>query len=149
MEKRNLKRSAMTPTTEAKTSKIIHIARIIADGGRVRFIFLRKREPAGFEWFEEVALGKENPTGVVGNTIEETIRLGVRQWRQRAYRNINCGFRYTLPERDEHGTNALFHQMAASQSSMNGVYYDEELGNNCFVQNASQEALDLWKRLKT
>jgi len=62
---------------------------------------------------------------------------------------VNCGFRYTLPERDEHGYNALFHQMAASYATSNGVYFDEESGNNCFVNFASEEAKNLLKVLQT
>lgn len=139
----------MTSTIIEKRGKLIHIGRIIAHDGRIRFVYLRKNESAGFEWFEEVHESQEEPTGITGSTIQEAIRLGIKKWKVQAYRNINCGFRYTLPERDEHGSNALFHQMAASQSSINGVYYDEELGSNCFVQNASQEAINLWKRFQT
>lgn len=139
----------MTAATEkTKLGKLIHMARIIAPDGRAKYIFLRKCDPEGFKWYEEEDRSKERETPVSAQTIQEAIRLGIRHWNKQAYRNVNCGFRYTLPERDEHGINAYFHQMAASQSSMNGVYYDEELGNNCFVQNASLEALNLWQRLK-
>ena len=61
---------------------------------------------------------------------------------------MHCGFRYTLPERDEHGLNALFNQMVASYSSSNGVYFEQELGHPCIVQNASIQARLLWKKLK-
>jgi len=88
----------------------------------------------------------EQATTVSGETVEEAMRLAARHWQKDSFTTVICGFRYTLPERDEHGINALFHQMVASYSSMNGVYYDEELGNNCFVQNASDEAIRLWKR---
>lgn len=139
----------MTQTKTQKLGKLIHIARIISSDGRPRYLYLRKCEPQGYRWYEGTDEHIEEETPVFGPTIEETIRLGIRLWSKNAYRNVNCGFRYTLPERDEHGLNAYFHQMASSQSSMNGIYYDEELGNNCFVQNASIESFNLWKKLKT
>jgi hypothetical protein len=138
----------MTLTKTQKLGKLIHIARIVASNGRIRYIYLRKSEPEGYRWYEGVDDSTEEETPVAGPTIEETIRLAVKHWNKQAYRNVNCGFRYTLPERDEHGINAYFVQMASSQSSMNGVYYDEELGNNCYVQNASIESFNLWQRLK-
>jgi len=136
------------PTTTENPNKLIHIARIVGDDGQKRYLFLRKVESNRFTWFEEIKPGEEAQTDVSGPQIEEALRLAPRQWKKRFYTTLMCGFRYTLPERDEHGINALFHQMAASYSSMNGVYYDDELGNNCFVQNASNEALDLWQQLK-
>lgn len=139
----------MTATSTEKTQnpKLIHVAIIFDEKGSNRFLFLRKLGDAYFSWFKEED-GKENETEVNAQTIEEALRLAPRHWKNRSYRTLNCGFRYTLPERDEHGINALFHQMVASYNSMNGVYYDEELGNNCFVQSASNEALNLWQRLK-
>jgi hypothetical protein len=142
----------MTSTTPQKTEpskpalKLIHAALILGEDGRKRHLFLRQLEARRFVWFEELPGGEEKETDLATETIEEALRLSARRWKERSYRNINCGFRYNLPERDEHGINALFHQMAASYNSMNGVYYDDELGNNCFVQSASEEALALWKR---
>lgn len=137
----------MTSTTIESRIKLIHIAKILNRQGRQTYLFLRKKEP-NFIWFEENSDGIEVETGVCANTIEEAIRLGARHWKNEYFNTVLCGFRYTLPERDEHGINALFHQMVSSYSSMNGIYYDDELGNNCFVQNASNEAYLLWQRLK-
>jgi hypothetical protein len=136
----------MTSTTQS-APKLIHIARILAHTGIPRYIFLRKLESNRFTWFQERE-ETEVEEIVSAQTVEEALRLASRFWKERSFRFLMCGFRYTLPERDEHGINALFHQMCASYSSMNGIYYDEELGNNCFVQNASNEALEIWKRLK-
>jgi hypothetical protein len=136
------------PTTQAATPKLIHIACILGEGGERRYLFLRKIDTVRFAWFEEINSENENSTTVEGQTVEEALRLAPRHWAADSFRTVICGFRYTLPERDEHGINALFHQMVSSYSTMNGVYYDEELGNNCFVQSASEEALALWKRLK-
>lgn len=113
------------------TNKLIHVAR----KGSTLY-FLRKKGD-DFVWFEG-----ENETPIVSKNIEEAIRLANRKWH---FRMLACGFRYTLPERDEHGNNALFYQMAASQKTLTGVYFDEELGHPCIVQNASGEALDLLK----
>jgi hypothetical protein len=135
------------PTTTDNPNKLIHAARIFADGQH-SYLFLRKLESNRFTWFEEKSNKEEAQTDITAQNIEEALRLAWRQWKSNYFTPVICGFRYTLPERDEHGLNALFHQMAASYASMNGVYYDEELGNNCFVQNASNEALDLWQRLK-
>lgn len=138
----------MTSTLKKNEApKLIHIAKIFDESGQNRFLFLRKLGPENYSWFIEKE-GKEHPTDVTGFSIEEALRLAPRKWKHNSFRTIICGFRYTLPERDEHGINALYHQMAASYASMNGIYYDEELGNNCFVQNASSEALDLWQRLR-
>lgn len=140
----------MTSTTTPKNAnpKLIHIGCIFGEDGINHYLFLRKISDLHFVWFEEHK-GLEKETDVSADNIEEALRLAVRRWKSRFFRTVICGFRYTLPERDEHGINALFHQMAASYSSMNGIYYDEELGNNCFVQSASQEAYDLWQQLKT
>lgn len=128
--------------------KLIHIGRIYIEG-QWSYLFLRKNAHGHFTWFQEQNnLQNEIETPVSALTEEEALRLAPRYWRNQSFNTLICGFRYTLPERDEHGINALFHQMVASYSSSNGIYYDDELGNNCFVQNASDEALNLWKRLK-
>jgi hypothetical protein len=137
----------MTSTTsEPQIGKLIHVACIFIQG-RWRHLFLRKATEEHFTWYQELQPETEEETPVSGHTIEEALRLAARHWKEQSFRMLHCGFRYTLPERDEHGINALFHQMIASYSSSNGIYYDEELGNNCFVQNASDEAYQLWKRL--
>lgn len=126
---------------------LIHIAKITAADGSRKLVLLRKHSPHLFTWFLEENEQDEAETPVSGSTIEEAIRLANKYWKKDDITPLGCGFRYTLPERDEHGMNALFHQMVASYSSMTGVYFDEELGNNCFVQNASNEARNVWKRL--
>lgn len=138
----------MTAAAEPKSRKLIHAGKFFGSDGIWRYLFLRRLSDVRYTWFEESPSGEETETQIEANTPEEAIRLAVRQWKPLYYTNLNCGFRYTLPERDEHGSNAYFHQMASSYASMNGVYYDEELGNNCFVQNSSDEALKLWQRLK-
>lgn len=129
-------------------AKLIHAAKIRVQSQGDCLLLLRQTEPFHYAWFRENQPGMELETGVWGGTAEEAIQEANRIWRSDQIQTLNCGFRYTLPERDEVGANALFHQMVSSYSSMNGVYFDEELGSNCFVQNASSEARLLWKRLQ-
>lgn len=130
------------------SNNLIHTAVIHDTHGYEHLLLLRKKEPQRFVWMEEKN-GKEIETPVSSNHIEEAIRLASRHWKNAGFRPFNCGFRYTLPERDEHGTNALFYQMAASYGASNGVYFDEDLSSNCFVQAASDEAKNLWHKLKS
>ena len=136
----------MTLKSEEKPGKLMHVARVFSKG-KWNYLFLRKNNDGHFDWHEEMEQKYEIKTQVTAPTIEEAMRLAPRHWKNLSFNTLKCGFRYTLPERDEHGINALFHQMAASYSVGNGIYYDEELGNNCFVQNASDEAYQLWQRL--
>jgi hypothetical protein len=130
-----------------KLNNLIHIGKFFLQEGMTKPLFLRKMSPQLFHWFEVESDGFEKETPISASTIEEAIRLARKQWRYDSFSTLHCGFRYMLPERDEHGINALFFQMAASYSSPTGVYFDDVLGNNCFVQNASAEARTLWKKL--
>jgi hypothetical protein len=128
--------------------KLVHVARIQAQNQGIIYLFLRQIEPYRYIWFREEQPGKEIETSIWGGTAEDAILAANQAWKIDDIRTVHCGFRYTLPERDEVGTNALFHQMISSYSSMNGVYFDDELGANCTVQFASNEARDIWKRLR-
>ncbi len=130
------------------TNKLIHAANIQVPKQGKQLLLLRQRSPHDYGWYLETDEQNEKDTGVRGDTIEEAMQIAHRHWQLNSFKTIICGFRYTLPERDECGMNALFHQMAASHNTMNGIYFDEDLGHNCFVQNASQESLDLHERLK-
>lgn len=126
--------------------KLIHIAKIFGDAGW-QLVFLKQISDHLFQWFYVDDNFAETPTSVSTDSVQEAMRLAFREWKGQFFKPLGCGFRYNLPERDEHGINALFHQMAASLSSFNGTYYDEELGHLCFVQNASLEARQLWQQL--
>lgn len=133
---------------ETKMGKLIHLAQVILPKKGSCLLLLRREDPVRYEWYEEYENGKERKTSIFAPTAEEAIRQAYLNWQDHIFRTINCGFRYTLPERDEHGNNALFHQMVASYSSMNGIYFDEDVGHNCFVNFASDEAKKLWKELQ-
>jgi hypothetical protein len=112
--------------------------------GKPGYLFLRKEAPFSFVWYKEF-----EKTSVVAQTIEEALRLGRNFFHQDGFQSLNCGLRLPLPERDEHGSPALFHQMASSYSSPNGIYFDEDLGSLCIVQNAptaSRELLKKWEQ---
>lgn len=127
---------------------LVHAGRIQRRGKGSLYLFLRQITPQTYQWFKEEPPKEETPTSVMAFTIEEALRLAEHTWHQDGFRTVICGFRYTLPERDEHGTNALFHQMVASYSALSGVYFDEELSHNCIVHFASAEALSLYRRLQ-
>jgi len=129
-------------------SKLIHVVRIQIKGKGAIYLFLRQVEPYRYVWFREDQPGLEIETTIWSGTVGDALIAAYKNWLTDDIYSLNCGFRYTLPERDEVGTNALFHQMVASYSSMSGVYFDEELGSNCMVQSASNEARNLWKRLQ-
>lgn len=130
-------------------NNLIHVAKIRVAGGAHQQLFLRKLDTGRYRWFHvQHDTQEESESSVAADSAEEAIRLAWRQWRQNSFTLLRCGFRFTLPERDEIGGNALFHQMVASYSTMNGIYLDEELGHQCIVHDASTEALLLWASLK-
>lgn len=125
--------------------KLIHVGWILKQGPT--HVFLRQVNPHSYTWFIEDSHEQEIETSISAPTIEEALRLAHQRWKEQSFRTLICGFRYSLPERDEHGSNALFYHMVASYTSSSGVYFDDEWGNNCIVHYASQEALDLWRKL--
>jgi hypothetical protein len=131
---------------KAPNNKLIHVAEIHRHKEKKCYLFLRQLDLYRYVWF--LALTQEIETPIWGATSEEAIAAAHKNWKQDFFRPLSCGFRYTLPERDEVGNHALFYQMIASYSSPNGVYFEEELGSNCIVQNASLEARNLWKYLQ-
>jgi len=126
---------------------LVHIGKIHPFQQRPRYVFLRQRSSIEYAWYEGVN-DQEILTDIAASSVEEAIRLAHRIWRPQSFCTVNCGFNYSLPERDEHGINALFYQMVASYSSTTGIYFERERGHNCVVHYASHEALSLWKKLK-
>lgn len=127
-----------------KLHRLVHVAHIRPQG----YIFLRESEPSIFSWYENVDAHEKN-SEISGPTVADAINQARKKWKNHYFRTLNCGFRYNLPERDEHGCNALFHQMVASYDNSNGIYFDEDLGHNCFINFASQEALNMMKQLRS
>jgi hypothetical protein len=127
--------------------KLIHVASIQVQNQGRAYLLLRQLTSHRYVWFQEDKPQVETETSVGGGPPEEALLAAHHAWGLEEFRPLHCGFRYTLPERDEVGSNALFHHMVASYASMNGIYFDEELSANCIVQNASLEARSLGKRL--
>lgn len=128
-------------------NQLIHIAFITPDEKGRKILYLRKKGPI-YSWNYVDSRGNEEESPVSTDTIEEAMREAAAYWKGSDFRTLQCGFRYNLPERDEHGINALFYQMISSYNSSNGVYFDEDLGHNCYVQNASLAARKIWEDLK-
>lgn len=120
--------------------RIIHAGFIFVEKQGRCPILLRHLNLFKYVWFLQQSNKKEIETAIWGGIIGEAIAAARKAWKINNLSFLNCGFRYTLPERDEVGTNALFYQMVSSYSSALGVYFDEELGSNCIIQNASLEA---------
>lgn len=123
--------------------ELIHIAEIMP----AQFLYLRKVNDKHYVWFLEDQ-EKECETEIAAPNIEEAIRLAKKNWQNSAFKLIPSGFRFSLPERDEHGTNALFYQAIRSLNSMTGIYFDEEVGHNCIVHQIPLRIRELYAKLK-
>lgn len=125
----------------------IHAARI-KPARHPLYLFLKEAEPGCLQWFQtNRSFDKEEATTCKAATIPLAIAAASRFWHHEAFHLLHCGFRYTLPERDEVGCNAFFWQMAKSYSVPNGRYFDPEVGHLCYVDLASQEALSIWRTI--
>lgn len=129
--------------------KLIHVGHYLGPNGRLVALYLRQ-EGNRFRWYEERG-GEEVALDLSAETATEAIRLAAERFVDDDWRPLECGMRFNQSERDEHGSNALFHQMVASYSSshIEGNYFDEDTGHDCTVDQASEEALALWKRLQS
>lgn len=132
----------MSEEKKSSPPPLVHIGKIFQR--KWSYLLLRKTAPREYQWFE-MRDQQEVPANVVAENTEEAIRQAKRQWKHLNFTTLKCGFRFTLPERDEIGGNALFHQLAASYASVNGIYFDDEVGFNCIVNNPSREALAFLK----
>jgi hypothetical protein len=126
---------------------LIHVAKIYKEHEPIRFLYLREVEEGKFSWKEEIE-SEEIDTGVTASSIDEAMQKAQKKWGIDYFKTLGCGYKYTLPERDEIGSPALFHQMVKSYSIPGGIYQDEDDGLS-IVQNASQEALRLWHQLSS
>ncbi len=114
-----------------------------------QYLFLNKLNSSEFQWVKAFfPSNRTEPTPCKGATASEAIRAANRLWSAHYFRLLHCGFRYALPERDEVGCNALFWQMAQSYAASNGRYFDPDVGHLCYVDFASQEALEIWRQIQ-
>lgn len=134
-----------------KVSTIIHIG-YLQQGRHREYYFLRKTDSARYQWEKAQErtenFSKDEPLPIIADSVEEAIRLAYLQWHSPPLQSLICGFRFTLPERDEIGVPALFHQMRRSYSVGNGAYLDEEIGCSCIIHDAPSQTLALWRLLE-
>ena len=91
-----------------RTANLIHVAFLVSEKGRKSRLYLRKIHDRRYTWFEVDESFNETEAPIWSDTIENALCLAGTYWQRQSFRTLNCGFRYTLPERDEHGINALF-----------------------------------------
>jgi len=114
-----------------------------------QYLFLKKNDSSGFQWFKTTpTFDQEEATSCVAETPSLAIQAANKLWKEDFFRLLHCGFRYSLPERDEVGCNAFYWEMAKSYASFNGQYFDDDVGHLCYVDFASQEALAIWRKLQ-
>ncbi len=130
--------------------KLIHVASYYGPGGR-QFLLLLREVNGLYRWFVESQQENEEPTDLEAGRVHEAIRLAARHYRHDDFVSLHCGYRYDSEDRDEHGINALFHEMVASYSnaSIDGAYQNSDLSHQFFVKFAPDQALTLWKRLES
>jgi hypothetical protein len=145
---------ALQIKTIAKLGKLIHIGKIHGHNEHIEYLYLRKSGPSSFEWYAD-GWEKEEATGIKSTTLSEAFARASDEWRDSAFSLIHCGYRYDLQERDDIGVEALFYQMVESYHSSGlidamwcGKYNDVEAGHECFVDKASEEALELMRKLE-
>ena len=115
--------------------KLIHVAQ--SDKG---WMFLQETSPGHYQWFQG-----DEPTEIQAPSIQEAIRLGWKAFASQNFEPLLCGYKYTLPERDEHGAPTLFSDMVQSLNTPTGQYFDPASGHNYIVQNIPTRARELYK----
>lgn len=120
----------------AKKDNLYRIASI--ENGGKKCLSLHKDEDGLFRWYLD-----NQPTEIAASTAEEAAKRARQQYKEEHFRVYSCGNKFTLPERDEHGTPADYQEMVKSLRSMNGVFFDEKLGHNCIVREIPSEMMRL------
>ena len=105
---------------------IIHLAQVF--NGKVRFLYLVKEEGC-LRWYDG-----ESPTELIAGSLSEALRIAGKLYALQHFQVVHCGNKFTLPERDEHGTPATYQEMMKSLQSSNGVFQDEASGHACIVR---------------
>ena len=118
--------------------KLIHLAE--SDLG---WLYLRETSPGRYQWFEEA-----KPLELEASSTEEAFRIAYNRFKHHHFESLLVGYKFTLPERDEHGAPALFIDMARSLEAANGQYFDPETGHNFIVHQIPMRARELYKQLK-
>jgi len=104
-------------------------------------LFLYKEENA-FRWFKA-----NTSLPLAAKTISQAVYQARRSFRLSAFRLLDCGKLFTLPERDEHGAFANFFEFSQAMAAPNYTYFDKERGHLCQVKEFSQEAVLVYNKL--
>ncbi len=108
-------------------AQLIHLAEI--GNEKKELLELMLEDDGIFRWYRGKA-----PTEVAGATFQEAMKKGAAAWRLNYFSSVRCGTKFSLPERDEHGTPATYREMQLSLQSMNGVFFDEASGHVAIVK---------------
>lgn len=100
------------------------------------WIDLIEFEPGRYGWF----VG-DRFLDIEASTISQAIQMARRDFID--FKPISAGYKYTLPERDEHGKEAYYCDAVKSLASPNGIYFDEKAGHNAIVHLIPQKTIDL------
>ncbi len=111
--------------------KIIHKARV-----NNKWIDLVEIEPAKYGWYEG-----DRSLDLNAGSIPLAFSIARKAFPD--FLPIAAGYKYTLPERDEHGKEALYCEAVKSLESPNGVFFDEKAGHNVVVHLIPQKTIDL------
>lgn len=111
----------------AKKDNLYWIASL--ENGGKKWLTLHKEEDGLFRWYLD-----NMPTDIANTSAEASVKEARKRYREEHLKIHSCGNKFTLPERDEHGTPANFQEMVKSLRSMNGVFFDDQLGHNCIVR---------------
>ena len=134
----------MADLMQKNAARLMHIG-VIRDVGGSHLLFLREVDRK-YHWFLEKR-GEEEKTALGADKMEEAIQLAYREWGRLEFRFLGCGYRFTLPERDEHGDPASFYQMVKALQSSSYTYMDEDLGHLCVIKQIPSFARELYHRL--
>lgn len=99
---------------------------------------LQEESPGQYTWYLN-----DQPTEAKGTSVPLAIREARRLFRHDNFQTLLCGTRFFLPDRDEHGENALFSEMVRSLASGNGQYFDPAYGQNAIVREIPIKSRDL------
>lgn len=114
---------------------IIHVGK--GDSGLYTLV-----QDSSFKWFLN---GK--PTEVESLTLPLALIEAQKAFKLDRFQLLQCGVKFSLPERDEHGTPALYCDMIKSLASSNGQYFDPLYGQNFIVHqipSATRELIRLF-----
>lgn len=126
-----------------ENKELIHFA-TLADPKKLLLLF---KEGEVFSW-KLLEGDQETETPYRADSLEKALQMVQKPYQEQGISLLTSGYLFTLPERDEHGTPALFSEMKASLASMNGVFFDSRRGHLCIVHQIPSKAREFLKTLR-